>query len=302
MKKIINLLKQETGNITIIVSVIMLAIIISLALVIDIGVVYAEKSKLSNAIDAALLAGGQELPSDVAQARIVMEEYLLKNGVSPQEATIIIAADGLSAEIIGKREIPFYFAKVMGINETSIEENSKLILGTASSAKGGIRPFGVEKKEFIYGDEVVLKTDSGNGNHGNYGPISLGGRGAWVFLNNALYGYDVELNVGDFIFTEPGNMAGMVNQLSYYINSIDETFETFTSGSDRIWTIPIFENVDVNGRKAIQIVGFAQFFVESITKVRGKAVIYGRFIEYVTNGDIDTNISNTGVYGMKLVD
>ena len=112
----------------------------------------------------------------------------------------------------------------------------------------------------------------------------------------------MELNVGDFVFTEPGNMAGMVNSLSYYINSIDETFEDFARDSDRVWTIPVFESMEVNGRKAIQIVGFAQFFVESAYKVRGKAEIHGRFIEYVTNGDIDPTLESTGVYGMKLVD
>ncbi len=117
-----------------------------------------------------------------------------------------------------------------------------------------------------------------------------------------MYGYDVELNVGDFVFTEPGNMAGMVNSLSYYINSIDESFEDFARDSDRVWTIPVFETMEVNGRTAIQIVGFAQFFVESAFKVRGKAEIHGRFIEYVTNGDIDPTLESTGVYGMKLVD
>lgn len=117
-----------------------------------------------------------------------------------------------------------------------------------------------------------------------------------------MYGYDVELNVGDFVFTEPGNMAAMIHSLSYYINSINETFENFSRDSDRVWTIPVFESMEVNGSEAIQVVGFAQFFVERATKVGGKAEIHGRFIEYVTNGDIDPTLESTGVYGMKLVD
>jgi hypothetical protein len=120
-------------------------------------------------------------------------------------------------------------------------------------------------------------------------------------FNNALYGYSGELHVGDFVFTEPGNMAGMINSLSYYINSIDETFEDFARDSDRVWTIPIFDSMEVNGRKAVEIVGFAQFFVEEVFKRQGKAEIHGRFIQYVTNGEIDQTVDNTGVYGMRLV-
>lgn len=97
-------------------------------------------------------------------------------------------------------------------------------------------------------------------------------------------------------------MASMISSLQYYINSIDETFGDFARDSDRVWTIPVFETMEVNGREAIQIVGFAQFFVEEVFKIHGKAEIHGRFIEYVTNGEIDKTVESTGALGMKLVE
>lgn len=295
-------LKDEKGNVTILVAVVFLALMGMMALVVDMGVVFAEKVELINAIDAALLAGAQELPSDKTKARSVMETYLVENGVALEDVQITIATDGLSAEIVSTVTVPHYFAKMIGIESSEVTGNGKVILGPASSAKGGIRPFGVEKYNFIYGDEVALKVGGGDGYHGNYGALALGGNGACVLLNNALYGYDGELNIGDTVFTEPGNMAGMVNSLSYYINNIDETFDDFERDSDRVWTVPIFESMEVNGRTAVEVVGFAQFFIESAYKIQGKAEIHGRFIEYVTNGDIDPTLESTGVYGMKLVD
>lgn len=296
------LFKDEKGNVTILITVVFLALMGMMALVIDMGVVFAEKVELTNAIDAALLAGAQELPNDKTKAQSVMETYLSENGVALEEVQITIASDGLSAEIGGTVTVLHYFAKLIGIESSEVTGNGKVILGPASSAKGGIRPFGVEKYDFRYGDEVALKVGGGDGYHGNYGALALGGSGASVLLNNALYGYDGELNVGDTVLTEPGNMAGMVSSLSYYINNTDETFEDFSRSSDRVWTVPIFDPMELNGRTAVEIVGFAQFFVESVYKIHGKAEIHGRFIEYVTNGDIDLTLESTGVYGVKLVD
>lgn len=294
--------KDEKGNVTILVAVVLFALMGIMALVIDMGLVYAHKVDLVNALDAALLAGGQELPSDQVEAKKVMEAYLIENGVTLDEVTITIATDGLSANIVAVKSVPHHFAKIIGFDASNINEQAKLILGTASSAKGGIRPFGVTKYDFEYGDEVVLKSGAGDSYHGNFGAIALGSTGASVLLNNALYGYDEELNVGDFVLTETGNMVGMVNTLSYYINSTEETFDNYSSSSDRVWTIPVFDSLDVDGRTAVKVVGFAQFFVNNVEKKGGHAEIHGRFIEYVTNGDIDPTLESTGVYGMKLVD
>ena len=294
-------LKNEKGNITILVSVIMLILMSSMAFVIDIGVVYAEKAKLSKAIDASILAGGMELPDNKSGARTIMEEYLLLNGVSLDQVSINIADDGLSAEIIGTKIVPHYFAKVMGFESTDITERSKIILGAAGSVKGGLRPFGITKFDFQYGDPITLKEGAGDSYHGNFGTVALGSTGVSVLLENALYGYAGEIKIGDYIDTEPGNMASLITPIAYYINSIDETFETAGRGSDRIWTVPVFESMEVDGRDAIQVIAFAQVYVELVQKVGGTAEIKARFVQYVVNGDINTEIENTGVYGMKLV-
>jgi len=296
------LFKSEKGNVAVIVSLVLTAILGMSGFVIDMGTAYVEKANLANAIDAALLAGAQELPTNKIKAKSIMETYLVENGVALEDVEISIAADGLRADINARKNVDFTFSKVLGIDNAEVDEDGGVILGTASSARGGLRPFGVTKDDFTYGDLVVLKEGAGDGYHGNYGMIALGGNGASVLIYNMLYGYDGEVKVGDFIDTEPGNIASSVRALQCYLSSYDEAFDDFERGSARVWTIPLFETMEVNGREAIQVVGFAHFFVEDVYKRSGKAEVHGRFIEYVTSGEIDNSLEFTGTYAMKLVD
>lgn len=293
--------RNEKGSITILVSLLIFALVGFLALVADIGIVYAEKAKLSKALDAAILAGGQDLPADVVKAKANMELYLIQNGVTLDSVEIIIAADGKKAEIRSVKTVDHMFARVLGFNSSDINEVSKLEVGNASSVTGGIRPFGVTKFDYTFGDVVVLKEGAGDSYRGNFGVIALGGTGTPLVLQNALYGYDGEIKVGDIINTEPGNMAGMVNTLAQYFSSIPEEFDDYARDSDRVWTVPLFESMEVGGRDGLLVVGFAQVFVEDVYKISGDAAIEARFIKYVSSGEIDPTLDDTGVYAMRLV-
>ncbi|WP_027309524.1 TadE/TadG family type IV pilus assembly protein [Caloramator sp. ALD01] len=291
---------KKRGNAAIIILIMFAALLSFSAYVIDVGIVYAEKIKLENAIDAACLSAALELPSNPQRAEEIAKEYLEKNGVDPKKAQIAISEDNKSIEIRARKQTNHIFAKIFGINKSTVYSKSKAILGPAKSVKGGVRPFGVVAYDFTYGDLVTLKEEAGDGYHGNYNVLAIGGQGANVFYINAMYGYDGVINVGDMLDTEPGNMAGVVNDLKNYINSENSTFENYKRDSIRLWTIPLVNTMEVNGRKKVLVVGFAQFFVEDIYKKSGKAEIKGRFIKYVTNAEIDMSLNDTGVYGVKL--
>lgn len=294
-------ISNQKGSVTVLVSLIIVAMVGMLALVTDVGLVYAEKAKLSKALDAAILAGGQDLPASPSKARASMETYLVENGVALSDVVINIAADGRSASIQATKAVDHTFARVLGFSQSDVHEISKLELGNAASATGGIRPFAVTKYDFQYGDQVVLKENGGDGYHGNYGALALGGRGACNFKSKTLYGYDGEIEIGDMIDTEPGNMASVINPLKNYLSQFDETFDDYDRDSDRVWTVLVVDSMEVNGRSEVEVVGFAQFFVEDIQKKSGKAEITGRFVRYVTNGEIDNTLDDTGVYAMRLV-
>lgn len=270
------------------------------AYVIDIGLVYIEKTKLSNAIDAAALAAALELPRDDEKAEEVALDYLKKNNVDCQNIVINISEDKKSIQIHGNKNVKHLFAILLGIDKSIVKVNTKAVIGPARTVKGGIRPFAVEMYNFNYGDLVTLKEDAGDGYDGNYGGISLGGEGANVFKLNALYGYSGTISVGDMIPTEPGNIAGATMEIQKYIDTDYSSFNNFNRDSERLWTIPLVNSMVINGKKEVLVLGFGQFFVENVKNRAGKIEIEGRFIKYVINGEIDMNLSDTGVYGVKL--
>lgn len=295
------IIKKEQGSVAILLSVAMVALLGFSGLAIDIGATLVERTKLSNALDASVLAAAQDLPDGSTKAIATAEQYLSSNDVPLDSVTILVSPDGKSIEIVGNRNVPHYFMKVLGIDSSDVGANSKAIIAPVKSVKGGIRPFAVEDFPYTYGDLITLKQGAGDSYNGNFGVVALGGTGSSIYEYNALYGYDGELKIGDEIPTEPGNMAGVSNQLKAYINSIYHTFENHPKNSDRLWTVPIVDTLEVSGRDYLTITGFAQVFVEDIDKKSGKINIDARFVKFVVNGAIDMTAQDHGVYGVKLV-
>jgi hypothetical protein len=292
---------DDKGNVAIILCLVFTALLGFTAYVVDIGLIYVEKVKLSNAIDSAVLAGSLELPRDAIKAKNVAIEYLKMNNVDENKVLITISSDNKAIQIEGIKTVEHIFAPIIGINNSNINASTKAIIGPVKSVKGGIRPFAVEKFVFSYGDMVTLKQGAGDGYHGNYGAVALGGTGASVFKSNSLYGYSGTIKVGDMIDTETGNMAGATNDIKNYINSEFSNFNDFKRDSIRLWTLPLVDSLILDGRKSVLVVGFGEFYVEGIQSSSGKIEIQGRFIRYVKNGEIDITLSDTGAYGSKLV-
>lgn len=292
---------NNKGNVAIILCLLITALFGFSAYVIDIGTVYIEKAKLSNAIDSAALAGVLELPNDASKAISVAQQYLQSNNVNAGEATITIGDNNKSIQINAVRNIKHIFAPIIGINSSNITAETKAMIGPLKSVSTGIRPFAVQTYNFSYGSLVILKQGAGSGYNGNYGVVALGGTGASVYKANGLYGYCGTISVGDLIYTEPGNMTGATNQIENYINSENSTFDNFQRDSIRLWTLPLVNTLQVNGSKQIQVTGFGEFYVESVNNKSGKMEISGRFIKYVTNGNFDISINDTGAYSAKLV-
>jgi hypothetical protein len=291
---------DDKGNIAIIMCLVFTGLLALSAYVLDIGIVYSEKAKLSNAVDAAVLAAVFELPKSDTRAINVANDYLIKNNVETKDAVITIGSDHKSMEIKGIRTVNHILAPIFGKNSSNIKSNTKAIIGPVKSLSNGIRPFAVEKFPFSYGDLITLKQGAGDGYHGNYGPVALGGTGASVFKDNALYGYKGKISVGDYIDTETGNMEGATSTIAKYVKSESSTFTTFKRDSIRIWVIPLVDSLIVNGRNQVQVVGFGEFYVEDVVSKAGKTEINGRFIKFVTNGEIDLTLQDTGLYGVKL--
>lgn len=291
---------DNKGNVAIIVCLMFTAILGFAAYVIDIGIVYAERQKLSNSIDSSALAAALELPNSDTKARNVATDYLNKNGVNSSNTLITIGSDHKSVQVYGAKNVKHFFAPIIGINSSDIDSVTKAIIAPVKSVNSGVRPFAVVSYDFPYGSLVTLKQGAGDGSSGNYGTIALGGQGASVFKSNALYGYNGTISAGDFIKTETGDMAGASSAIKNYISSENSTFDNFPRDSIRLWIIPLVNTLQVNGRGEIQVVGFACFYVENVANKAGKIEVTGRFVKHVINATTDENLKDTGAYGTKL--
>ncbi len=172
--------------------------------------------------------------------------------------------------------------------------------------RSGLVPLGVEWADFTLGQLVALKVGPGNATGGNFHALQLGeAPGASRYRENLMYGHDGVLQVGDRIPTEPGNMSGPTRDGVAYRIALDPntTFEAVSSGdvrpgSPRVVFVPVvgsFENV--HGRKTVQVLGFAAFFLEGADP---DGTVYGRFLRWRIEGE--PGGPDYGLSGVRLTE
>ncbi len=79
---------HERGQAIVLFSLLIGVIGLFVMLVVDVGFLLVEKRVVQNAVDAAALAGAQELPDDAGQAELVALNYAEANGLDPADLTV----------------------------------------------------------------------------------------------------------------------------------------------------------------------------------------------------------------------
>lgn len=248
-------LKDESGNVAILVALMMVVLLGSTALVTDVGVEFAAKQKLWNALDAGALSGIEEIFNGASAARSTANQYVQSNGGTVTSINVNTTTDTITLN--GQQQVPLYFARVLGYNSANIAIQVQAQAGTLVSGTG-FAPIAVVEQNFTYGQTYTLSigagqsssgsgsgssSESGDGSEtgensgssgdsgesgdgsgsdsqeygsGNYGYLALGGTGAEQFSQNLMNGYNGVLSVGEQIQTEPGDMSGPVSQSISY--------------------------------------------------------------------------------------
>ncbi len=163
MEKRIETVKSEDGQALVLFALFMVVLMCAAALVIDFGNVAVVKSNLQNAVDAAALAGAQDL-SDAHTAEDTAKSYAELNGVQASEITV--EADSTQIKVICTRTVPYTFAKVLGFQDTTVQATSVAqkatvggdAFGYAVFAGAGAVSFNGSKHEFggsVYGRDGV---------------------------------------------------------------------------------------------------------------------------------------------------
>lgn len=304
-KLLTRLVKDERGLSFFMVGVGMMALVGMAALVTDFGRLAHARQSLVNAADSAALAGARELtlnpdPStreDTARQKAV--EVAVANGAPSGRITVSINEGKLSVD--AGQSVDLVISRSFGINSRDVHAHAAAAAGGVSSYRG-IAPLCIREQPLTYGELCTLKFGSPD-SPGNFGALALTGRGSSNYRYNLINGFSQEVQIGDVLDTEPGNMSGPTDGIDQRLARCTDgcTYDNFRPGCPKILVVPMHNN-DLRGRDTITVTGFAVFFVDREATNSGSDEIKGYFVKMAAEGSIDTSRTVTGLYAAKLVE
>lgn len=303
--------ENERGGIMIISVLILSALLGISALATDLSVVYAEKSKLQNMVDASALAGVQELPHSADTAYIQAVNMAQANNAALNSVQI----DNKKITVSAQKEVPLYFARIFGRSAATVSAKASAVVLPAQSLTGVV-PLSITLHNFVFGQIYTLKNAPPDGMSGWYGPVDIDGSGANVYEYNLGYGSESAISIGDVLQVEHGNMSGptesgLQTRLDSDTRIPRNTFDNHDRNAPEIVYVPIVEVNSGSGNSVhdVIVVGFAAFFIESVSGSGNNSTITGRFLQtLVTEGREcspslagDDAATDYGLYTAKLV-
>lgn len=327
MKKIIkNLFNGQQGNALVLVAFFMVVLLGVTALAIDGGRLYFSKSTLQKSLDAAVLAGAQEILSDEEKAKKIAKDIASKNGISLDLNEIKVGANYI--EIGKKINKDLTFGRILGLNNSDIYAISRAEIRGSLVKKDGIVPVGIEKKDFKKGTSYSLNFQTNNSTSkeddivdstnpdddyentsikGNFGFLDIDDSENKNLEEDIKYGVEMELSE-HMEKTKTGFTWGQVRKgFQYRIDQdklIDKCQSSDTADADctRVILLPIVEDYSkVAGKSEVKIVGFAAFWIDYIKPNGKKKAVYGKFIELITFGEFEESEDDYDVHHVRLV-
>lgn len=270
--------EDERGAVSIITAFLMVGLLGFTALVVDVGLLYAERAQLQNGADAAALAVAQTCARDISGAACanpstVADSLANKNaldGLSNVQSIQLDRAGGTVTVTTGAQEagndpntVSLFFADALGIPTAEVGARSSVQWG---SPKAGRTPFplafSICQVEGRVGGALQRLQSHGTsgGNAGcNYGPNGApvpGGYG-WIVQDAGLCGGTVDIRVAeggsDTGNDGPSNCGPTLNHWASEI----------TAGRDITVLLPLFTAVSGTGSGATySLKAFAAFNVK----------------------------------------
>lgn len=307
-------LKDQKGQVVVIVAILVVVMAGISALVIDEGSLYQERRLQQTVADAAALAGAQELPEDPDKAIQIAVDYAASHGVDVENVYVEIDKTLVPNDTIKVRssdpDASVYFGRVLGVTSADVEASATAMVGRPLEVYdvvpwGAFIPRGVNWQEWLKpGEDKILKFGAGESVEGNFYALDLDGRlggGSNDYVDRIINGYPEPLSVGDIVLTEPGNMAKTVSATNERVGTWDsfEDLVTYNESGDIIKlarndsqfvVVPvIYELEDPKGQERVEILAFAPFILDRIEGHGGQAQIVGKFIHQaliVTAGEV----------------
>jgi len=279
---------KPNGQIAATLAVSAVGLFAAVALAADVAVFYSNWSLLQKAADAAVLAGANFLPTNPDFAIAKADEYAVTNGIASEEIVdTVTSEDNLRIQIRLQRTVPYFFARVAGLDTGIVQARATAGVVPVGAARGLI-PIGIDHRTNMTPYQTIeLKQFAQTPGPGNWKPLALGNPGADVYRSNIMYGYQTEIAISEILTTETGNIVGPTDQaITFRIEGGMASDPSGTStvhnlNNPRIVQVPIVDFTGVNGNSQVPVLGFAVLW---LMNVQG-GNITTQFIRQVTAGD-----------------
>ena len=286
--KLKKIFKNESGQTIMIAAVVLMMVIAVAGLVLDLGLAHIKASGLQNAADAAVYAGGSLLPiytddtETVTELEAKVASYIIKNGYIADDIVSIELGDVISdrytsLNVVVDDYVDYTFGKTIGMQGKTVEKSAKIRIETVTRCTDMV-PLGTSASEYLAAaaaneaQNIVIKYDGGDGTIGFFGAIDLDGvkgGGAADFESWLTYGYNGYIDVGDILPVESGNMEGATidgftsryESCTHFVDDGGCTSEHYVLDCPRVVILILYE---MEGTKAVSVVGFAPFILEGI--------------------------------------
>jgi Flp pilus assembly protein TadG len=304
-------LKSERGQAFVLAAVAMVMLLGMAALVLDVGNWFRDKRRLQGTVDAAALAGAQQLPDDSAGAQSQALTYANKNGGDVAGANIVISSQYQPNDTIavtGQRNDPGIFTKVIAIPGADITARAKARVGPPAQALH-VAPMVVYCGHSLiqncnndhtpqFGVQTTMDYDP-MGAPGAFGMLDLDGEsGAIGSSTEAAWitdGFDKYLGLGKYK-SDPGAKFGSANVQS----ALEDRVNT-------VLLFPVFKTLDGTGSNAdYDIIGWIGFYLQSYDIHGNSATLHGYFTTYIAEGILSQHSPGSGgvpssFFGVKSI-
>jgi Flp pilus assembly protein TadG len=280
------------------------ALVGAMGLAMDVGNVYLQQHRLQTADDAAVLAGAFCLPSNSGCVpTTTASNYAANNGINTRSEivtgpTVGTAPDGNpDVSMTLKRTVPYYFARLVGINSVTVQVASTAEAGAAVTVFNAF-PVGLQEClagmgapcPYVPGSSIVTFAAKKNA-----GGTWVTGPGDWSAL---ALGNDAPDNTVSIC---PPPAATCINSDPGWSKTqavVDEAENLI--GQDVV--VPLVDWTGCTGSCNLNIYGFAEIqILSSVDSGPNSSLITGEFVNYVDPGVLGTTTGDVGTNAEVLI-
>lgn len=273
------------------------------SLVCDVGLAFAQRTRMQMAADAAALAGAQRLASTPGAVREEARSVAALNGYRIGDSAVAIDEAKHQVTVGWKERTGFVLAPVFDRLGVDISVSSTAQLEQAPEPDGPtVVPFLV-REDTPPEVEVQIKYGACDV-PGNFGAASIDGMGANIYRTSIIQGAKTKITPGMFIYTETGNMVGPTDVgVTTRLGADATSYEAALAGAatPRLVTVLLVRGSDfdqLNGRKPILVRGTARFY---LVKSQHGVVTARRLPEAPSGGQAGSGAVASGTTKVRLV-